>query len=223
MEGLSNLQIILTSVALTAIPALICITIHELAHGYTAYRLGDNTARDLGRLTLNPLKHIDVIGLIAILFIQFGWAKAVPVNMYNFKYPKWYMAITAVAGPLSNIALAIVVLFIFGLLSATLSTTEPGTMALIIIQRTAYISVALAVFNMLPIPPLDGSKVLFSLLPDGAYRKLMRYEQFGFILLVVLLVISLRTNVFGNTVGVLRDTVFFFLMSVSDIAFDLVN
>lgn len=207
---------------LSIIPALICITIHELSHGLTAYRLGDNTAKDMGRLTLNPLKHIDVFGLLMMLVFRFGWAKPVPVNMYNFKKPKTDMAITAIAGPLSNIVLASVVLFIYGLLVMPLGgpgASDSSRLALDIIQRTAYISAALAVFNLVPIPPLDGSKVLFSFFPQNFYYKLMRYERYG----IILLILVLNTSVFSNTIGRLTMSLFEKLLVIAQAAFDLVN
>jgi len=182
------------------IPALICITIHELAHGFTAYKLGDNTAKNMGRLTLNPIKHIDPVGMLMILFVGFGWAKPVPVDMRNFKHPKWYMGLTALAGPVSNIILAVIVILILGLISSTLGvfidfsgdvmhyTNETGLAIGIMIKNAITLSIALAIFNMLPIPPLDGSKVLFSLLPEKAYMKLMRYERFGMYALLAIII-----------------------------------
>jgi Zn-dependent protease len=154
------------------IPVLICITIHELAHGYIAYRLGDSTAKNMGRLTLNPIKHIEIFGMLAMMLFGFGWAKPVPVNMLNFRRPKAHMALTALAGPVSNIILAAAALFISGLLFTPLGgqNAQGGSaIALSIIRRTAWRSVALAVFNILPIPPLDGSKVLLSFFSDEMY------------------------------------------------------
>ena len=201
----------LMEIVIVAIPALICITIHELAHGYTAYRLGDNTAKEMGRLTLNPIKHIDIVGLVMILVVRFGWAKPVPVNMQNFKNPKWYMALTALAGPLSNILLAVIVLFIFMLLPPPFGgiraledvflSPSPNPVALIIFYL-ALINIALALFNLLPIPPLDGSKIFFSLLPEKQYYKVLQYERYGMILLIILVLSGrfLGFNIFGSLV-----------------------
>jgi len=213
---------VLTGALISIIPALLCITFHELAHGYTAYRLGDRTAKDMGRLTLNPIRHIDIFGLIMMVIFGFGWAKPVPVNMSNFKKPKRDMAITALAGPLSNVILSAVVLLIFGLVYSMLggsSATGGYDVAISIIHRTAYISIALAVFNVIPIPPLDGSKVLFSVLPEGGYYKLMRYERFG----IILLILVLNTDFFGRTIGALTKGIFDWLFGAAQFTYELVN
>ena len=199
----------LQNIVIIAIPALICITIHELAHGFMAYRLGDDTAKQMGRLTLNPIKHIDLIGLAMILIVGFGWAKPVPVNMQNFKNPKFGMAITAFAGPLSNIILAVVVIFIFVLLPVA----TPNILR-VIIARMAILNVALAIFNMLPMPPLDGSKILFSFLPERLYYKLMRYERFGMIALLGLMVLGTFTGI--NIIGsIVSEPAHMFVFNVS--------
>ena len=200
---------VVTNALLAIIPALICITFHELSHGYVAYRLGDDTAKKMGRLTLNPIKHIDIFGLVMMAVFRFGWAKPVPVNMMRFRYPKRYMAITALAGPVSNVLLAIIVFFIYGLAAGPLVPLikDPGEASaaaytLIMLYNTAYISVALAVFNLLPIPPLDGSKVLFSFIPDAHYYKLMRFERYGMILLIVIVTdVFGRVSIFSDTIG----------------------
>ena len=213
---------VLTDALITVIPALICITIHELAHGYTAYRLGDNTAKDLGRLTLNPVRHIDVFGLLMLLVFKFGWAKPVPVNMRNFKNPRAGMAVTAIAGPLSNIILAVIVLFIYGLVFIPLGGNNPGGFGAVvmdIIERVAFISVALAVFNLVPIPPLDGSKVVFSFLSDNMYNKLMRYERYG----IIVLILILNTKIFSNTIGLLTVTLFNHFIAIARVALNLVR
>ena len=195
----------LLSILLGVIPSLICITLHELSHGYVAYRLGDDTAKRAGRLTLNPIRHLDPVGLLMMLVFRVGWAKPVPVNMYRFKNPKKGMAVTALAGPACNFLLAGVFLFLYGLLFYPLHTG--GTVAETVLQliyTTAYLSLSLAVFNLIPIPPLDGSKVLFSLIPDESYFKLMRYERYGMILLLVLV----STKVLGGPLSAATSWLF---------------
>lgn len=192
-------------IVMNILPSLLCITLHELSHGYVACRLGDTTAKDAGRLTLNPIKHIDIMGLLMMVVFRFGWAKPVPVNMYRFKNPKKGMALTALAGPACNFLLAGVFLFLYGLLFYPLHTG--GTVAETVLQliyTTAYLSLALAVFNLIPIPPLDGSKVLFSLIPDESYFKLMRYERYGMILLLVLV----STKVLGGPLSTATSWLF---------------
>ena len=168
------------------IPSLICITLHELSHGLVAYKLGDDTAKRAGRLTLNPLKHLDPIGLLRMLTVHFGYAKPVPVNMNKFKNPKRDMAITALAGPASNVLITVVFLLLYGALYRPLGGSRGGAYVLDMLQLTAYISMGYAIFNMLPVPPLDGSNVVFSLLDEGSYRSLMRYERYGSLILLAL-------------------------------------
>ena len=200
---------VLISILIAIIPALICITIHELAHGYIAYKLGDSTAKNEGRLTLNPIKHIDPMGLLMMIVFRFGWAKPVPVNMYNFKNPKTGMAITAIAGPISNILLAGLVLLLYGLLyRVIIGFGDGGQMLLEMMIITAYISCALAIFNLIPIPPLDGSKVLFSLLPEKQYFTLMRYERFGMIILLLLIFTDALTPFLRTAVGTVFEWMF---------------
>ncbi len=167
-------------------PALFCITFHELSHGFVAYRLGDDTAKRAGRLTLNPIKHIDIMGLIMMVVFHFGWAKPVPINMYKFKDPKKGMAVTALAGPVSNLILAVVFMFFYGVLYYPIHGTAAGGYVLQMLTLGAYISTGLAIFNFIPIPPLDGSKVLLAVLSDQTYAKLMRIERYGMLLLVAL-------------------------------------
>lgn len=176
----------LLSILLGVIPSLICITLHELSHGLVAYCLGDDTAKNAGRLTLNPIKSLDPVGLLMMLVFHVGWAKPVPVNMFRFKNPKRGMAVTALAGPVSNILIAIVFLFIYGILYIPLGMSTVGSYVLTMVQLTAYISLGLALFNLLPVPPLDGSKVLFSLMSDDKYYKLMRYEKYGSLIMLIL-------------------------------------
>ena len=195
---------VLTDMLLRIIPALLCITIHELCHGFVAYRLGDDTAKRAGRLTLNPLRHIDVMGLLMMVVFHFGWAKPVPVDVRRLRRPKQHMALVALAGPVSNLLLAMIALFLYGLLFLMLGDTKVGAVVLDTVSAISYLSVALAVFNIIPIPPLDGSKVLFSLLSDNAYLKLMRYERYGSILLLLLVV----TRVLGEPLSIATGWVF---------------
>ena len=219
---------IITNAVISVIPALICITFHELSHGFVAYKLGDPTAKSLGRLTLNPIKHIDIFGLLMMVVAGFGWAKPVPVDMRRFKNPKRGMAITALAGPVSNIVLAAFVLVVYGVVAALTENRTQGSLSWTVLQmiiRTAYLSVALAVFNMIPIPPLDGSKVLFSIVPDRAYMKLMRYERYGVILLFILIMaprfLGPEANVFDLTIGKLTQSIFFFMAKIGDAVYRL--
>lgn len=206
------------SILLGLIPSLLCITLHELSHGYVAYRLGDNTAKERGRLTLNPLKHLDVMGLLMMLVFHVGWAKPVPVNMYKFKNPKRGMAVTALAGPVSNFLIAIVFLFIFGALYMPLSVSKAGMYVLSMLQLTAYMSLGLGIFNLIPLPPLDGSKVLFSVLSDDGYYKLMRYEKYGMLLMLVLV----STGVIGRPLSRAIDFVYDGLVPIAQFALNTV-
>ena len=185
----------LLNIVLSVVPALLCITFHEVSHGWVAYRLGDPTAKDAGRLTLNPLKHIDMMGLLMMVVFKFGWAKPVPVNMMRFRSPKRGMALTALAGPVSNVLLALVFLFLYGLLYRALYSVQ---FLLDMIWLTAYISLALAIFNIIPVSPLDGSKVLFAFLPDRAYMTLMRYEKYGMLVLFVLVWLGVGNNILSE-------------------------
>jgi len=224
-RNFGNLGDLVNQVLMRIIPALLCITIHELAHGYTAYKLGDRTAKDMGRLTLNPIKHIDPVGLIMMVLMRFGWAKPVPVDMRNFKHPKRYMAITAFAGPVSNILLATVMMMVFGLVFMLLTGFAAGSTIIEILYNTIFISIALAVFNMLPLPPLDGSKVLFSLLPDRVYDKVLQYERFGMIVLLVIVGMQMffGINIIGRIILYPTELIFSGLSVFFDFTFNLVN
>ena len=182
----------------------VCSPIHELSHAFTAYKLGDNTAKNEGRLTFNPIKHIDLIGMIMILLFGIGYAKAVPVNMRNFKNPKRDMAIVSLAGPASNLVMAFISCM---LLYATASIAPENTFTNIIMLFFSYatiINISLGVFNLIPIPPLDGSKILASVLPDRVYYKYMMYERYVMIALMLLLF----TGVLDGIISGLSDVMF---------------
>lgn len=178
---------------ITAFSALVCISFHETCHGLAALALGDPTAKRMGRLSLNPLRHIDPIGLLMMVTVRFGWAKPVPVNPRYFKNPKLGMAVTALAGPLSNLVLSIVTLLCYAVCEFYYRYTGMELLYWLstFFVYTATLSIGLGVFNLLPVPPLDGSKILFSVLPDRVWLMLMRYERYGSFLLMGLLVLGL--------------------------------
>ena len=168
----------LLTLLISAAAALLCITLHELSHGFVAWRLGDPTAKNAGRLTLNPIRHLDVVGLLMMLVAKVGWAKPVPVDMRYFKHPRQGMALTALAGPAANFLTALAAV---GVSSAVFHLAPLGC-------QLAVLSVGLGLFNLIPLSPLDGSKILFALLPDRIYYTILRYEKYvmGVVILLVL-------------------------------------
>ena len=183
-----------------SIPAvLIAITFHEYCHGRMAYRLGDPTAAEAGRLTLNPLAHLDPIGTLMLLLFRFGWAKPVPVNFNRLNNPKRGMIYVSLAGPIANIAIAIIFAFILRLsyyLIGQITMTQNSSFFnillttlrgwLIFLQTGVIINLALAIFNLIPVPPLDGSKILLGLLPYPQAYKFAKLEAYGPIFLLIL-------------------------------------
>lgn len=190
---LNNLDVsALRTLAISAIASLVCIILHECAHGFAADCMGDHTARRNGRLSWNPVRHIDAFGLLMMVTVGVGWAKPVPVDARNFKHPKRGMAITALAGPVSNFLLAAAALFLAGVLyrlplgSMSDALWTAYSFVWMLLVRVAVLSVGLGLFNLIPIPPLDGSKVLFSFLPERIYFFILRYERY--VMLAVMLV-----------------------------------
>ena len=205
---------------LVVLAAVLSITVHESCHGLAAWWLGDPTAKRAGRISLNPLRHIDVFGLILLAVAKFGWAKPVPVDMRNFRRPKEGMALTALAGPVSNVLLAYLALLIRSVLLFFTWKYGEGTVlgwAVTLTEYLTVISAGLAVFNLFPIPPLDGSKVLFALLPPRAYGQLMRYERYGMLLLAVLLL----TGVIDGPLSAMRSWLISVLQSGASFPFYL--
>lgn len=195
--------------------ALLCITVHETCHGLAALWMGDDTAKRQGRLSLNPLRHVDIMGLIMMALVRFGWAKPVPVNAGRFRHPKLGMALTALAGPASNVILAFLAMLLRAVFLAVTPFEAMGTVFHFLrsfLENVAIISAGLAVFNLFPVPPLDGSKVLFAFLPDRWYLKLMRYERFGMILLMALLL----SNVLDVPLLYLRSELLGFIESCTE-------
>lgn len=183
-------------------PMMLALSLHEAAHGYVAWKCGDNTAYNLGRLTLNPVKHLDPIGFICLLVFGYGWANPVPINTRNFRNPKRGMALSALAGPLSNLLLGAVCALLAGVLGGSFSfilTTSnvpeywETVMVLLYtaLRYSAVVNFVYMVFNMIPVPPFDGSRVMLAFLPANTYFKIMRYErQIMFGVLISLLVLS---------------------------------
>lgn len=179
---------------------LLCLTVHESCHGLAAYALGDPTARREHRLSLNPLRHIDWFGLLMMFVAGFGWAKPVPVNPNYFKKPKQGMALTALAGPVSNFLLALLMLLAARIFCDVAAYSEANQRILDFLLMVALLSIGMGLFNLLPIPPLDGSKVLFAVLPDGAYNQLMRYERYGMLLLFALVFFDVGSSAFSAAI-----------------------
>lgn len=213
-EGFIQFLYFLVSYAIT-------ITVHEVAHGYAAYKLGDNTAKDMGRLTLNPLKHLDIIGFIMMLWANFGWAKPVPIISRNFKNPAKGMAISALAGPMANFSMAFIAAILmrltvlgFGNSVVYIETSGNTFLANFLIGCYGFfslfymINIRLGVFNLIPIPPLDGSRILNYFLPPNLSYKYAQIERYGFIVLILLLstdILSIPLTWLSNGVGSFID------------------
>jgi len=208
--------------AIAILPTLFAIVVHEVAHGWIAYRLGDSTAYMMGRLTLNPLKHIDPVGTILVpalliytVGFAFGWAKPVPINWHNLKYPKRDIALVAIAGPGSNLLMAIA----WGLV-AKLASLLPASMELVS-EPLGYmglfgilINTVLMVFNLVPIPPTDGGRVATSLLPPHIANYVSRIEPYGMFILIGLIL----TGVLWQIIGPIINIVMSLILSLTGIA-----
>jgi Zn-dependent protease len=185
---------IISKISVMLVPALLAVILHEVAHGYVAEKFGDPTARLLGRLTLNPFRHLDPIGTLAVFVFGFGWARPVPVNAGNFRRPRTDMIWVALAGPVTNLLLALVSALLLkglSLLEATgLGSSQYFTQVVMPLRMmvgfSLYINVLLGVFNLVPVPPLDGGRILTGILPERQATLINRLEPFGFVLILLL-------------------------------------
>ncbi|MDR0992526.1 MAG: site-2 protease family protein [Ruminococcus sp.] len=171
---------------------LISLPMHEFAHALAAYKLGDDTAKQMGRLTLNPLKHLDLLGAALMVFTGFGWAKPVPINPNNFRNRKTGFALSALAGPVSNLILAYLAIVILRLLSL-----NPNSLVGLFFYYLAILNIGLGVFNLIPVPPLDGSRIFSLILPEKQYFKIMKYEGICFLLLFIAMQFPFFTSLIG--------------------------
>lgn len=186
------------------IPAvLIAVSLHEFAHGYVSYKLGDPTPKESGRLSLNPLKHLDPFGTLCLLFLHFGWAKPVVVDPYYYKKKKQGMMLVALAGPVMNFCIAFISLFLAGAIFNLAGSYTGGYTKFLVrfFGQSALLNIGLGVFNLIPVPPLDGSKVAAAILPESVYFKYMKYERYGYMLLMGLLFF----NVLSRPLAIVRN------------------
>lgn len=196
------------------------LPLHELAHGFAADKLGDPTARYMGRLTLNPFAHIDWLGAACIMLFGFGWARPVPVNMRNFDKPKRNMALTALAGPVSNLIAGFVgmLLLFISYLSIPLVTSEVAyhifSFVTSVFSFFTSVNISLAVFNLIPFPPLDGSRLLSAFLPDRIYYRLMQYERYLHIALLALIATDALDPIISTVSGSITSLYFNFFNAI---------
>ena len=211
LHGSLTIEGAIMQILAVSIIVFLVMPLHEYAHGFVAYKLGDNTAKNMGRLRFSPTAHIDPMGALMILLVGFGWAKPVPVNPRNFKNPKAGMALTALAGPVSNILAAIVgaVLFYLNAVLAVKGIAPIAVADLLYYFLSYFISVniSLAVFNLVPVPPLDGSKILFAFLPDKIVYKICQYERQFNIILIILIAYGALTGPLSFVQGILSDLI----------------
>lgn len=190
------------------VPAvLIAISMHEFAHGYVSYKLGDPTPKQRGRLSLNPFRHLDLVGTLCLMFFHFGWAKPVMVNPYYYKNRKRGMLLVALGGPVMNFIISFISLFIMGVI-IKMTGGYAGDIIVFVFNLLSYIvmiNLGLGVFNLIPVPPLDGSKVLGAVLPEDKYFKYMQYEKYGYIILLILLGVGLISGPLSFVTGTLYD------------------
>ncbi|MDE6111575.1 MAG: site-2 protease family protein [Eubacterium sp.] len=194
-----------------------CLPIHELAHGWAAYKMGDSTAKNLGRLTFNPFAHLDLFGTIMLFLFGIGYANPVPVTTRNFRNPKKGMIVTALAGPGANVLMAFVFICLYYIVLLLPQSLVISFIAYFF-SYAATVNVSLAVFNLLPIPPLDGSKVIGFLIPTKAYFKILRYERYIMIGLLVLLF----TGILNVPIALISDVLLKIISFIPSLIYNLI-
>lgn len=213
---------------LLSLPAiLIALTFHEVAHGWVSYKQGDPTAYNMGRLTLNPMKHLDPIGTLAMLIVGVGWAKPVPVNSRYYKKPKLGMALTALAGPVMNLILAFIGVILTSLIQKVLFSANIASESAFMIVYIIYVFFAnfaslnayLAIFNLLPVPPFDGSRIAFIFLPTKWYFQIMRYERIIMLVMLALLMTGAMSGVLGTIVNFVLNGMYGAVNSILGLVF----
>ena len=228
-EGFSRDALISVLLSLPVIVLSLCL--HETAHGWVAYKLGDPTAHHLGRLTLNPLKHLDPIGFIFMLLFGIGWAKPVPINTRHFKNPRVGMALSGIAGPVSNLLLGFLgmVLYVLTIVICVVAGVDPWaitwtTVLLLFLEVLAFMNIALAVFNLIPVPPFDGSRFAYVFLPTKWYFKVMQYERYtGIVIMVIIFVLSrIGYNPISIVVDFIMNNTMNFLIFLANLLLNLI-
>ncbi|MBQ3564436.1 MAG: site-2 protease family protein [Clostridia bacterium] len=223
--GIKSIEYFVVSLLSILFVIFCTMPVHEAAHAYIAHKLGDNTAKSFGRLTLNPIKHINYLGALLLLAFGFGWAEPVPVNQWNLRKPKRDMALIAAAGPISNILMAIVLMIMVNIVDyvsgfygieivadinviyysgASDLTFKIFYYVIVFLSTAANINLYLAAFNLIPIPPLDGSRIIGAFLPNRIYYKLQSFEQYTFVIVIALA----ATGVLSSTIGFISDNVY---------------
>ena len=207
---ISRLSELLSSFFIIVPTVLIALMGHELAHGWVSMKLGDPTPKIEGRMTLNPLKHLDPLGTILMLVTGFGWAKPVRVNPMYYKNRKSGMALVALAGPLANLLMAVVGMVLGLLLLKIFGTTGAAPVIGSVVSTFVTLNLGLMVFNLIPLPPLDGSKILGMILPNRAYYTMLQYEQYSMIILLVLCVFGVFDRIIGTGVSIAWNAIWNF-------------